>query len=180
MSGKLNWQGSLDAFCGVYSAAHIIALASFDSGLSTNALKEQFRDRAIKAFADLLSSLEDAGLLKAAKIALHHRYCGYSDLQLENMINNLSVRKTEGLRAIAFRRSAMKNFDSLAKRKMIANGAFAIIQENGEDHWIAVNGIDSDGGYECYDPHPESDVSHRQRISWTKGLIIGDPSLWSA
>lgn len=180
MSTEVNWQGSFDAFCGVYCAAHVIASAAVKDGATLTNFRTLYKVRAEKAFGDLLGSLEDMGLLKASKIALASESCGYKHQQLERMINRLDESRREGLSAIAFSRAPIKTLTNSQRRNIISNGAYAIIQQNGKDHWIAVDAGTGAEGYQCFDPHPDTAVSSRSRISWSNGLFVGDPSLWKA
>lgn len=180
MSTEVNWQGSFDAFCGVYCAAHIIASVAVKEGATLKNFRSLYQERAKEAFGDLLGSLEEMGLLKASKIALAGKSCGYTDQQLERMINKLDESRREGLKAVAFSRPPIKALENSQRRNIISSGAYAIIQENGDDHWIAVDAGKSAEGYKCFDPHPDSAVSSRSRISWSNGLFVGDPSVWKA
>ena len=53
----------------------------------------------------------------------------------------------------------------------------AIIKEDGGKHWIAATGLHRDGGYYCFDPNREENVTRRERIRWDDGVMIA-PKGW--
>ena len=72
MTIKVTWQGSFDALCGIYCAAHLIACFTVKETVKDKAtLKKQrkiYESAASDAFARLMESMEQVGLLKANKI----------------------------------------------------------------------------------------------------------------
>jgi hypothetical protein len=161
VSKKLVFQGKLDGFCGIYSAAHIIAMKS----------DNDYEDAVELAFFGMLKSLEKLGHLTAKRIAGPE--AGFSDLMIAKAVNNMPSRNRGSLGAVAFRKSVFHN-SNLAKRakELISEGAGFVIQENGGAHWIAVTGLTKNGNYRCFDPWHSDPKKKRERIPWDEGVLI--------
>ncbi len=157
------WQGSLDMLCGIYSAAHILSLNRKGS-------QEKLQDQ---AFRNLLLSAEEKKLFTAKHLTTR----GYYDRDLVVIINNLTPRRRHGLHATAFSHESLKSLYNRDRRALIRAGAYAIIQEHGTEHWIAVVRLRGDGGYHCFDPSLEDTTSRRQRVRWDRGVLLSPPDL---
>ena len=168
--------------CGIYCATRIIACYKVASTANEQTQAAVYEDAAQNAFHYLLESTEDLKLLTAKKLA-HPIVGGFTDLQLEKIFNNVPVRKRLGLQALSFRRSSFKSLANSERRSHVIDfNSCAIIKEDGDRHWITVEGLDKDGDYACFDPElPDTDEilnrSKRKRIAWDQGVLIGNQQI---
>ena len=187
MTNAVSWQGTCDALCGIYCAAHLIACYAV-MRRSTQANQLSFyKKESEKAFHHLLFSMEDKELLTAQKLSIRSRYGGLTDRQIEAVFNNLAPENRENLTALAFSRPQLSKLTNTQHREILSNGACAIVHEHGKDHWISaadeeigekwvtVEGRHRDGGYCCFDPDLRKNTKRRTRLRWDKGVFIGPP-----
>ncbi|MDP3549521.1 MAG: hypothetical protein Q8R81_03895 [Novosphingobium sp.] len=157
------WQGKFDMFCGIYAASHLVM--ELGSG--------RVRDQA-SVFRDLIASAEALKLLSAKRIT----DLGFSDRQIARIFNGLSPTRRRNLRATPFSSSAFKEWKAgRTGRQVIGSGCGAIIQQDGDCHWIAALRVDESGQYDCYDSWSQSPVNKRGRINWGRGVLIGPNDL---
>jgi hypothetical protein len=161
------WQGSLDALCGIYSLAHVIAVSR----------KGRLLPNTETAFLHLLQGMEASGFLTAKRLGWY----GLHDTQLVTIFNNLSERQRKGLEAIAFRSARCRRIlEKKPGKELLRAGLKAVVQEDGGDHWIAVTGLNDDESYCCFDPDREGNVSVRERIRWDQGVLVGSASMFDS
>ena len=174
MSGWQPRQGNLDMLCGIYCAARIIACYTVAHRANPKNQASIFEKAAKNAFRNLVVSAENEGLLTAKKIASENG--GYYDHELVEIFNGMTLRRRLNLSAVSFRDPMIKRLKNSERRDLIVSfGSCAIVQEDGDRHWIMVEGLHREGGYSCYDP--EGVVEQRKRLSWSRGLFVLKPEV---
>ena len=174
MSERVLWQGSLDMLCGIYCAARLIACFKVQNSAPANQSKF-FEVAAESAFYALMRSVEAGGFLTAKRLCESRpgKGGGFKDKELERIFNRLEEPEREGLTAIAFCRAKIARLKGSQRRALLSQGACAIVNEAGGNHWITVEGKHRDGGYKTFDPSLEDSVECIPQINWSKGLFIG-------
>ena len=174
--------------CGIYSSAHLIACFKVKAAgargcveLIASAEKHrEFYEEAVEAaFYALMKSLEANKLLTAKRLCESRpkKGGGFDDKTLEKVFNALDEDDREGLCALAFCRAKVKKLRGSQKRKILAAGACAIVNQSGENHWITVEGKHPDGGYWSFDPSRDDPKQSIPQVGWSKGLFIGKPEV---
>ena len=173
------FQGSADMLCGIYCAARLIACHKVLKADPEN--QAEFYERAADdAFYKLIISVEECKLLNAARIACPDpkKGGGFKDKQLQRVFNRLKDTDREGLKAIAFSSSLMNSLKGSEYRDMLKRGAYAIVNQSSENHWITIEGKHRDGGYYSFDPSEGGSTSSVPQIGWGKGLFIAEPKVF--
>ena len=164
--------------CGIYCAARLIACHKVRNTNPDNQL-EFYENAADTAFYKLMISVEECGYLTAKKIACSAPKMGggFKDKQLQRVFNKLGEVDREGLKTIAFSSSKIKAINGSDCRRIIDQGAYAIVNQSGENHWITIEGKHRSGGYYSYDPSEGGSTSSVPQIGWSKGLFVAEPEV---
>jgi hypothetical protein len=178
VSEQAFFQGSADMLCGIYCAARLIACHKVRNNAPSNQL-EFYESSADAAFFRLMVSVEECNYLTAKKIACPDpkKGGGFKDMQLQRVFNRLDKIDREGLTAIAFSSARIKALKGSECRKILDNGAYAVVNQSGENHWITIEGKHRDGGYYSYDPSEGGSIRSVPQIGWSKGLFVADPEV---
>ena len=178
MTKQSFFQGSADMLCGIYCAARMIACHKVRKADPENQA-EFYEQAADEAFYKLMISVEDCKLLNAARIACPDpkKGGGFNDRQIQRVFNKLAETDREGLKAIAFTSSKIGPLKGSERRNILERGAYAIVNQSGENHWITIEGKHRDGGYYSYDPSEGGSISNVPQISWRKGLFVAEPKV---
>lgn len=170
------WQGSFDMLCGIYCLADILAR----HGTKATGKDQDYEEFAKAAFLKLMLSVEKCGYLKAKKIASDGTAGGFTDKQLNRVFNEMSASARRGLASIAFSDRKWSKLTNSEWRGFISEGACAVVQEHGEDHWIGVLDYHRDGGYFCFDPQLSDNVCRRERLRWNNGLMVAKSAIFES
>lgn len=168
MSQSLTRQGSLDGFCGIYCAAHVIARSTGSN----------YGDKIQTAFFQLLRAAEQCNprLLTAAKIAGPAR--GFNDKEISEIFNKSPMALQAGLIACNLRRPEAKRYKLNRFPKSFNADRASLIFKEGENHWIALDRTGPERVYECYDPWQVDPVQTRKRVSWKFGILVLPKRVW--
>ena len=165
--------------CGIYCAARVIACFRVRNS-SPASQSEFFETEADRAFYALMRSTEELGWLTAKRLCEDRprKGGGYKDKELERIFNTVAEKEREGLTAIAFCRAKIERLKGSQRRDLLARGACAIVNEAGQNHWITVEGKHPNGGYRTFDPSLDDPKESIPQISWKKGLLIAEPTVF--
>lgn len=162
-------QGTLDGFCGIYAAVHLIGeLAAGD-----------YEDSTEKAFFQILKSLERGHKLTAKRIAsTNGDEIGFTGKIIANAINDIPTRSAFGLAAISFHSSTFKSSKYRKNAKLaFEDGCGFVIAVDQKNHWVATRSVAKRKGYKCFDPWPDGEHKTFGKIFWDQGVMIGPRSL---
>ncbi len=162
---KLIAQGTLDGFCGVYAATHLM----------TELTGGQYNEGTEHFFFQILRGLADKKKLTPERIGSHDGdKFGFSCKHLSAAINAIPSRSSRGLAAISFTRTTFKN-SVYCKNAQLAfkDGCGFVMQVDQGSHWVSTRHVSKQHGYKVFDPSHDRDHKHFSKIFWDEGLMIG-------